>query len=301
MTIKQTWPLALLAALFLAPLPASAHLPGQPPFTYVNGQAATYYPIGFSSLPDLAPPQDAAPSQYVVNNELDLGLDSKALPLFPEEVPLYLFSWDFGDGTTATGLDVKHTYTTTGSKVITIKSHDTSTNDEPQLLSTLFLNCVPTANYSLPLPVLVINGITTKNTLSDSINADFTKHVMVDASKSQTGTAPIVSYEWDLGNKQLAKDAKVNVTYDNLYSTVEPVVRITDKNGIFVDATVQLNNTTLTGPDGKPTHLTPTESPSKNGLVVGSLIAAALLVAGIGLLLFRHWLTPGRTRNSKRH
>ncbi|HSI21371.1 MAG TPA: PKD domain-containing protein [Verrucomicrobiae bacterium] len=292
--MKYTRLLIAVAALLLFPATAAAHLPGQPPFTFVNGEAALYYPVGFSSMTDFALPQDAAPKSYLVQSELTFSLATDALPLFPEELPFYTFQWEMGDGIKATGTEVKHTYQTIGSKVITITSKDTRATDPSQLLSTLYINIVPAADYKLPQPALSVNGRATKDLYTDSLLTDFTKRVTLDASKSTEGSAPIASYMWDLGNKQVAKDAKVNVTYQSIFSTVQPVVRITDKNGFFTDATVQLENSTLPGPN----TVSSTPLVTRNW-ILGGLLALLALIAGATALWVGH-LRTRTTGKSKR-
>jgi hypothetical protein len=279
MKFTSVWTLTLFAVVFLQiPTQAHAHLPGQPPFTFVNGETAGYYPVGFSSLPDLTLPQDAAPGVYLVNTSLDLKLETAQMPFFPEEIAAYEFTWDLGDGSKDSGLELHHTYTTTGSKIVTIYSRDTRTKDDAQLLSTLYVNIVPTADYHIPQIAISVNGTRITDLKTDSISAAFTKSVILDASQSTVGSAPIVSYIWDLGNRQLAKDAKVIAHYDNLFSSTLPVVRITDKNGIFVDANIQINNTSLPGPDGS--------IPSTGSIPTKSKAPAALELLGTFGLVF---------------
>jgi hypothetical protein len=289
--------LVLAGLLFLIPSQTFAHLPGQPPFTYVNGQAAGYYPVAFSSLPDLKLPQDAAPGFYLVNTPLDLKLDTAAMPFFPEEIPFYEFTWDLGDGTTGKGTELTHTYSTTGSKVLTINSRDTRTNDQPQLLSTLFINVTPSTDYKTAQPVLIVNGIHTKDYLTDTVSAAFTKKVMLDASKTTAGSAPIASYTWDLGNRQLAKDAKVTTTYDNLFSSVLPVVRITDQNGVWIDASVQLDNTTLPGPDGKIPNVPSNGTSTAHTWTAAAAAAGILVVLTLTALWLRRRSLSGNSRS----
>lgn len=278
--MKYRWLVAVGAAILFVPAVALAHLPGQPPFVYLNNEMVLYYPVGFTSLTDLAIPQDLAPKNYLVNEEITFRIDESALPLFPEELPFYTFSWDFADGATGTGLELKHTFTTPGSKVISTYSKDSRSTEPAQVLNTLYLNVLPTAEYRLPEPVVSVNGRQLKDLYTDALNADFTKRVTLDASRSKGGTSPIASTVWDLGNRQMSRDAKVTLTYNELFSTVQPVVRVTDSQGFFVDATFQITNGTLAGPnDTVPTN-------TRRDWLLGGLLAV-LALGGGGLLWLR--------------
>lgn len=291
--------LGLLAVTLLtltSARPAYAHLPGQPPFTYVNGVAAKYYPVGYASLPDLAPPQDLEDGTYVVNQSLEFKLDSNALPYFPEELSSIRFEWDFGDGTKLVGLTVTHSFTKPGSKTVIIRTTDSRNNDPAQTLSTLFLNILPYQGYQLPNPVVRVNGVGLTNLYTNTFSADFTKKVTLDASKSTGGSGSIASIVWDLGNAELSKDAKAVVSYNQIISTVQPVVRVTDSNGLFVDATFQITNSTLAGPNTKAasTPIPRSTSERRRNWLVGGGIALLALLAGLILVRRRH--APHRKR-----
>jgi hypothetical protein len=252
MPTRNRWLLAIGAAiLLLLPATAHAHAPGQPPFTYINDKPSPFYPLNFASLPDLGIPDDMAPEEsYLINEPINFRLDDTALPLFPEEIPEYEFTWDMGDGTSYTGLELTHTYRQAGSYVITNYSRDTRTPDPAEELSTIYIAIVPHQGYELPRPVLLVNGRQAVSLYTESYSASFARPVVLDASRSRNGSTKIVSTVWDLGNRQMARDAKVRVTYDTLFSTVQPVVRLTDENGLFVDATFEIVNASLQNPDG---------------------------------------------------
>jgi hypothetical protein len=236
-----------------------------------------YYPLSYTSVPkDLVIPQDAAARSYIVNTELTFKLDSSALPLFPEEIPLYEFIWDFGDGITGTGQVLNHLYTTPGSKVVIIKTRDTRTKDEPQLLSTLYVNILPVAGYQLPAPRIRVNGVTAADATTSTLNADFSKRVTLELAETP-GSGTITSVLWDLGNEQLSRDKKVTVDYKTLYSSVQPIVRVTDSNGLFVDATIQLENATISDTLNPVTTTKPPRVSWILGAVAGGVAASAVL------------------------
>jgi hypothetical protein len=279
--------LSLIAALSLGSPRVQAHIPGQPPFVYINEQPAPFYPVGYASLPDLAPPNDIAPGQYLVNSPIHFRLDVSVLPFFPEDLPFIEFKWDFDDGTTAIGADQLHSYPTPGMRTVSVSNRDTRTNETALVLSTVSTPIVPTADYVLPQPMMKINGQVTTDQFADSIPADFTKRVTLDASDSRAGSAKIVGYTWDLGNQQLARDSKVTIAYKSLYSTVQPVLRLTDSNGLFVDASFMLENTQLPGPNSTPPNAQRSFSPL-TWAMLGSLLLLGVALTAHLVYRYRH-------------
>src|SRR6185437_5472571 len=90
------------------PSPAFAHVFGQPPFLRINGTFTNLYYVPLSSLLNFDLPQDSAPTSYLVGQDLDIALEIKNLPAPPDVVKKTKFTWQFGDGQTALGLEQHH-------------------------------------------------------------------------------------------------------------------------------------------------------------------------------------------------
>lgn len=234
---KRLWPGAALGLFLLVPLPVHGQTTDKPALLSVNGQAANHYPVSSTSLPSFEVPRDTAAQVFVVNTPVQLAVNTQVLSLSADALATYQCTWNFGDGSTGTGLSLSHTYTTAGNKFITVIGPDSTT------LDTLVITIAPTKNYTLPQPVIAVNGMTVTGT----ITAAFTRKIRLDASHSVAGSSPISGYTWNLGNNRIATDGKVTTQYRNSLSTITPIVRITDKNGIYVDTPITLTNATLPG------------------------------------------------------
>lgn len=64
------------------------------------------------------------PSKVVVNEEVTFNGSGTLINANPEGATAVKYEWDFGDGETATGAEVTHTYTRTGTFTVTLKVTD---------------------------------------------------------------------------------------------------------------------------------------------------------------------------------
>ena len=74
-----------------------------------------------------------------------------------------VYSWDFGDGTSGTGVNPTHSYTASGNYPVTLIVTDGFDNSDPANASVIITNVAPVANpggpYSIPVDIpLVLNG-----------------------------------------------------------------------------------------------------------------------------------------------
>lgn len=64
------------------------------------------------------------PDKVVVNEEVTFNGAGTLINANPEGATAVKYEWDFGDGETATGAEVTHTYTRTGTFTVTLKVTD---------------------------------------------------------------------------------------------------------------------------------------------------------------------------------
>jgi len=279
---------AVASFALIFPSSSSAHSVNQPPFVYINSTATGYYPVGYASLPHLNLPQDLSPVRPVVGEVVQISLDTNVLPILPEELSYLSFHWDFGDRMSDVGTSFQHTYTTAGPKLITLSSTDSRTKAKPQLLDTILINVLPNKEYTLPTPVISMNGVESIAANNDTLQADFSKKVTLDATHSSKGTSEITTYTWDLGDQQLTHGLTVIHSYNPGISLVNPVLRVTDSEGFYVDTIAQISNTVLSGNAPSTPSNSGNQAKSKTAPWIWGAVAVGLFVlAGAGLVLSR--------------
>ena len=137
------------------------------------------------------------------------------------------FEWDFGDGTTATGSTVYHSYSSVGEYNVVVTGTfqldpETSLKDSDEITVTI--------RY---LPVAVIHTSTTEpRAYLDSVH--------FDASDSYDRDGTIVSYEWDFGDGHTANTISADHTFKEGTYTVR--LTVTDNDGYKDTATVTINS-----------------------------------------------------------
>ncbi len=233
----------LLLLIVLFPTSVSAHLAGQPPFFKINGVYSDLYDVPTSSFAEFKLPQDKPPALYVINEDIHFEIDTNSLPVPPEVVAISTFEWDWGDGSPrATGLQHNHRYTKAGSYFmeITAKTKDVS---QPQLIQSTLIHIVPNKDYELPKAKILVNGQGTEDPLMDDMKIEFGKDFELDSGATVVGSAKIVEYLWDLGDGKSKKGERVTYQYGMEQYAFFPVLRVTDENGLFSDAFIQITNT----------------------------------------------------------
>ncbi len=105
------------------------------------------------------------------------------------------YSWDFGDGTTATGLDATHSYATDGNYTVTLSVSDGELDDSTSLnvtISTEEPNQPPVAAFSSSVDALCVS---------------------VDGSASSDPDGDALSFAWDFGDGSSATGATAEHCY----------------------------------------------------------------------------------------
>lgn len=214
---------------------------GQPPFFKINGIYTNLYPVPLTSLENFELPQDIAPINYLVNEQINFELDTANLPAPPEVIMKTQFIWDFGDGQTGAGLSQNHIYKKPGSYFVIVKADDHST-PQPQLLQSTLINIVPSVNYKLPKAEIRVNGKAIRDPLTDILSFNFNHTIAFDGTRSESPNAKIISYTWDFGDTQSSDKAKVIHKYLSDQNQVFPVLRIKDSNGFISDTYLEVKN-----------------------------------------------------------
>jgi PKD repeat protein len=144
------------------------------------------------------------------------------------------YTWDFGDGTTATGIEVDHTYENDGVYTITltVMDADAATDD---------------ATRSVTVTKTVVN-ISPVALFTKSAETVFSgESIHFDASESYDSDGTIVAYSWDFGDGT----ATTGVTVEHAYSeagTYTVTLTVTDNDGassLVVAETIVETETTI--------------------------------------------------------
>lgn len=172
-----------------------------------GSEIVSTYLAGGGEVPNLAPIASFTSS----TNFLDVSLDASSST--DPDGSIVSYEWDFGDGGTATGASVAHTYAEAGSYVVTLTVTDdrggTGTTSEQVTVEPEPANIDPIPDFSI-----------TTNGLS----------VAVNASTSIDPDGSIVSYEWDFGDGGTATGVSTTHAYTEAGSySVE--LTVTDDRG----------------------------------------------------------------------
>ena len=145
------------------------------------------------------------------------------------------YSWDFGDGTTGSGVNSSHTYTTAGTFQVSL-----TVTDAEGLTDVTTLQIVVTQNSSANLaPVAVASA--------SPLEGEAPLLVNFDASGSSDDNG-INSYLWDFGDGTTGSGVNPSHTF-NMFGEYEVTLSVTDEEGLTdtttINITVNEENTTL--------------------------------------------------------
>jgi PKD repeat protein len=126
------------------------------------------------------------------------------------------YAWNFGDGTSGTGVRPTHTYGVTGTYNVTLTITDdrgTQATSAPSAISVVSAN-PPTASFTI-------------SPTDPGVNAD----IYFDASKSTVPTGrTIVSYDWNFGDGAIGAGRTATHKYGKA-NTYTVVLTVTDNSG----------------------------------------------------------------------
>ena len=135
-----------------------------------------------------------APTATFTSTVVDHDVDFDASSSTDADGTIVSYEWDFGDGATATGPVVQHTYAAAGPVDVTL-----TVTDDDGAVTTLTQSITAPEPNAAPLASLVISG--------EDLTVD------VDAAASTDADGSIVSYAWDFGDGQTATGATASNTY----------------------------------------------------------------------------------------
>ena len=223
-----------------------AHILGQPPFFKINDKYSDLYPV-LSMFPDIELPQDIAPENYLINKpirfELDIEKLSKVIP--PEVIRRTTFSWKFGDGETAEGIEQTHTYKKMGTYILSIDAGYLENGQEvgPTLMQSVLIQILPNNNYQLPKAIIKVNGKAEERDPSKNVfELNLKDEIGFDASESKAPSSKITSYLWSFADGKISKSVVAKHIFLESPTFINPALRVTDENGFFNDAYVGIKN-----------------------------------------------------------
>ncbi len=174
------------------------------------------------------------------------------------------YSWDFGDGTTGSGVSVQHSYSQDGTYTVTLTvTDDDGATDTAEATKTV-LNRSPVASFT-----------ESAHTVNSSENIHF------DASESHDPDGTIVSYSWDFGDGNTATGVEAVHAYedDGVYTVTLTVVDDDGATGSATETKTVLNrppvalfteNATTVSQD-EAIHFDASESYDPDGAIVDYL------------------------------
>jgi PKD repeat protein len=133
------------------------------------------------------------------------------------------YAWDFGDGTTGSGLNVTHSYTTDGSYTVTLTVTD---NGGLTGKATHAVEVNQPVQINLP-PTAVIEG---------PVTAQVSQTIQFDGSGSSDSDGNIVSSAWDFGDGTTGSGITVTHVYTQA-GNYKVALTVTDNGGLTGKAT----------------------------------------------------------------
>jgi len=123
------------------------------------------------------------------------------------------YSWDFGDGNTATGVTVSHAYADNGSYVVNLTVTDNDGATGSTHATKTVMNRPPVANFT-----------------ESAHTVDTGESINFDASASYDPDSTIVSYSWNFGDGDTATGVTVSHSYATS-GTYTVILTVTDDDG----------------------------------------------------------------------
>ena len=122
------------------------------------------------------------------------------------------YTWDFGDGNTATGTEVDHTYTNIGIYTITLTVTDSEGLTSQTTSAITITNAIPTASFTKSAETVKVDEI-----------------IYFDASESVDSDGSIATYLWDFGDGNTSTEIATNHVYSE-EGTYKVTLTVTDND-----------------------------------------------------------------------
>jgi PKD repeat protein len=129
------------------------------------------------------------------------------------------YEWDFGDGTTATGITASHAYAENGSYTVTLTVEDNDGATDSASDTKTVVNKPPVASFT-----------------ESAHTVDTDETIYFDASDSYDLDGTIVSYSWDFGDGNTATGVEAEHAYEN-DGAYTVTLTVTDDDGATDTAT----------------------------------------------------------------
>jgi chitodextrinase len=168
-----------------------------------------------------------APQEATVGELLTLdGSQSQ-----PGSSPIDLYSWSFGDGSSAEGAMVTHIYPQPGTYEVTLTVRDQTGLSSGATAQIAVREPEPENTPTPGLPPEAVILVPPAAGVGDE--------VILDGSQSQPGASPIVIYDWDLGDGASAQGAVVAHSYGQP-GTYQVTLSVRDEAGMSGSAVTQI-------------------------------------------------------------
>jgi len=122
------------------------------------------------------------------------------------------YTWNFGDGTTATGAKVDHTYSTVGIYTITLTVTDSEGLTSQTTSAITITNAIPTAAFTKSAETVKVDEL-----------------IYFDASESVDSDGSIATYLWDFGDGNTSTEITTNHVYAE-EGTYKVTLTVTDND-----------------------------------------------------------------------
>jgi len=183
------------------------------------------------------------------------------------------YQWDLGDGTTADGSTISHSYSRSGEYTVTMTVTDDIGFNATKSVDVIVNNMVP-----------VVSLITSPSNRTVEVD----QPIVLDGSFSQDRDGEIVSFSWDFGNFGEFYEGMFSViehSYDQI-GTYDVTLLVTDNMGGSINTTITVYVTEKTTPTNGGLDPEPVEEVTTDKLsYVPAILVVVLLGAGGVLIL----------------
>lgn len=223
--------ISIVAVLLLGLFPQTvlAHSGGGPPFLLINGTYAQTNPY-YLGGPQVPVSQDLPPEKYIVNEPLQLVIDTTKLQVPKDIIDQSSFRWSFYDGSKDYhyGTKLSYTYPKVGSFLMNLEVKGPQ-DQEYFLLDTVQMNIVPSQGYQLPTAKIA----TTDTKFLSGKPIHFVAQTTADPSSG------IQSYHWYFSNQKAGQDQNPIYTYTEKLFVEYVFLQVVDKNGVAAIDAIQ--------------------------------------------------------------
>ena len=148
----------------------------------------------------------------------------------PSDLPLLTYAWEFGDGSTGTGISVSHSYADEGTYTITLTVTDDDASQDVTTVSLSVGNAAPSAS------------ITSVTASSDPLLPN--DNVTFSGQGTDKGIADTLTYAWDFGDSSSGTGTSVVHAYTSS-GTYTVKFTVTDNDGASTTVTTSVTVDTL--------------------------------------------------------